>query len=90
MKLENLAPAGNREALDRAAAAGADAVYLGYAAFSARAGAGNFDEEQLREAVHFDFVNHTSYVRRDVHSNRYLLYQSGFSVFGDEKGSCIT
>ena len=51
MKLENLAPAGNREALDRAAAAGADAVYLGYAAFSARAGAGNFDEEQLREAV---------------------------------------
>ena len=51
MKLENLAPAGNREALDRAVAAGADAVYLGYAAFSARAGAGNFDEEQLREAA---------------------------------------
>ena len=49
--LENLAPAGNREALDRAAAAGADAVYLGYAAFSARAGAGNFDEDALREAV---------------------------------------
>ena len=53
MKLENLAPAGNREALDRAVAAGADAVYLGYAAFSARAGAGNFDEAALREAVHF-------------------------------------
>lgn len=58
MKLENLAPAGNREALDRAAAAGADAVYLGYAAFSARAGAGNFDEEQLREAVHFAHLHH--------------------------------
>ena len=56
--LENLAPAGNREALDRAAAAGADAVYLGYAAFSARAGAGNFDEEQLREAVHFAHLHH--------------------------------
>lgn len=58
MKLENLAPAGNREALDRAVAAGADAVYLGYAAFSARAGAGNFDEDQLREAVHFAHLHH--------------------------------
>ena len=58
MKLENLAPAGNREALDRAVAAGADAVYLGYAAFSARAGAGNFDEEALREAVHFAHLHH--------------------------------
>ena len=58
MKLENLAPAGNREALDRAVAAGADAVYLGYAAFSARAGAGNFDEKQLREAVHFAHLHH--------------------------------
>ena len=56
--LENLAPAGNREALDRAVAAGADAVYLGYAAFSARAGAGNFDEEALREAVHFAHLHH--------------------------------
>ncbi|MBQ3484913.1 MAG: U32 family peptidase [Clostridia bacterium] len=58
MKLENLAPAGNREALDRAVAAGADAVYLGYAAFSARAGAGNFDEAALREAVHFAHLHH--------------------------------
>ncbi len=56
--MENLAPAGNREALDRAVAAGADAVYLGYAAFSARAGAGNFDEEQLREAVRFAHLHH--------------------------------
>lgn len=38
--MENLAPAGNRAALERADAAGADAVYLGYSAFSARAGAG--------------------------------------------------
>lgn len=56
--MENLAPAGNREALDRAVAAGADAVYLGYAAFSARAGAGNFDEAALREAVHFAHLHH--------------------------------
>lgn len=56
--MENLAPAGTREALDRAVAAGADAVYLGYAAFSARAGAGNFDEAQLREAVAFAHLHH--------------------------------
>ncbi len=58
MIMENLAPAGNREALDRAVAAGADAVYLGYAAFSARAGAGNFDEAALREAVRFAHLHH--------------------------------
>ena len=51
--MENLAPAGNRAALERADAAGADAVYLGYAAFSARAGAGNFDRQALEEAVRY-------------------------------------
>ena len=56
--LENLAPAGNREALDRSVAAGADACYLGYAAVSARAEAGNFDEAALREAVHFAHLHH--------------------------------
>ncbi len=56
--MENLAPAGNREALKSAVAAGADAVYLGYAAFSARASAGNFDEEQLREAVAYAHLHH--------------------------------
>ena len=49
--MEILAPAGNRAALERADAAGADAVYLGYAAFSARAGAGNFDRRELEEAI---------------------------------------
>ena len=51
--MEILAPAGNREALERAEAAGADAVYLGYSAFSARAGAGNFDREELEQAILF-------------------------------------
>ena len=41
--METLAPAGTPQALDRAIAAGATAVYLGCSAFSARAGAGNFD-----------------------------------------------
>lgn len=56
--MENLAPAGTPEALHSAVAAGADAVYLGCAAFSARAGAGNFDEQQLREAVAFAHLHH--------------------------------
>lgn len=56
--MENLAPAGSMEALKRAIAAGADAVYLGYAAFSARAGAGNFDREQLAEAVRYAHLHH--------------------------------
>ncbi len=56
--MENLAPAGNWEALERAIAAGADAVYLGYAAFSARAGAGNFDAEQLEAAVRLAHLHH--------------------------------
>lgn len=56
--MEILAPAGNREALERAEAAGADAVYLGYSAFSARAGAGNFDSEGLRDAIRFAHLHH--------------------------------
>ena len=56
--MENLAPAGNREALLRADAAGADAVYLGYAAFSARAGAGNFDRQELEEAIRYAHLRH--------------------------------
>ena len=56
--MENLAPAGNREALERADAAGADAVYLGYTAFSARAGAGNFNREELAEAIRYAHLRH--------------------------------
>ena len=56
--MENLAPAGNWDALRSAVAAGADAVYLGYAAYSARVGAGNFDEQQLRDAVRFAHLHH--------------------------------
>ena len=58
MRMENLAPAGNWESLERAVAAGADAVYLGYAAYSARAGAGNFDRRQLADAIAFCHLHH--------------------------------
>lgn len=49
--MELLAPAGNEQALFQAVAHGADAVYLGYTAFSARASAGNFTEDELTRAV---------------------------------------
>ena len=49
--MELLAPAGGRDALLAAIHNGADAVYLGYTAFGARAGAGNFDEDSLREVI---------------------------------------
>ena len=51
--VEVLAPAGDGEALRAAVFAGADAVYLGLRQFSARRTAGNFDEQQLKEAVAF-------------------------------------
>jgi len=51
--MELLSPAGNREALVAAIACGADAVYLGYTAFGARSFAGNFNAEELKEAVEY-------------------------------------
>lgn len=49
MKHELLAPAGNIEAGYAALYYGADAVYLGFTKFSARAGAENFSAEELDE-----------------------------------------
>ena len=53
IKPEILAPAGSPEALVAAVRCGADAVYLGAAAFNARRNAANFSSEQLKEAVAF-------------------------------------
>lgn len=49
--LELLAPAGNAECAAAAIDNGANAIYLGYSAFSARQGAENFNDESLRETV---------------------------------------
>ena len=49
--MELLSPAGDEAALRAAVCAGADAVYLGYASFGARAAAANFDAEALERAV---------------------------------------
>ncbi|MBQ7052157.1 MAG: U32 family peptidase [Clostridia bacterium] len=51
--MELLSPAGNRDALVAAISCGADAVYLGYTAFGARSYAGNFDAQQLRDAIDY-------------------------------------
>ena len=51
MKPEILAPAGTPKALEAAVKAGADAIYLGGSLFSARAFAGNFDQEELLQAI---------------------------------------
>ncbi len=56
--MEILAPAGNRAALERAEAAGADAVYLGFTDFGARAGAGNFNRAELAEAIRYAHLRH--------------------------------
>ena len=50
-KYELLAPAGDMERLEMALHYGADAVYLAGTEFGMRASAGNFNENQLREAV---------------------------------------
>ncbi len=51
--MELLAPAGDRDALEAAVNAGADAVYLGLTRLNARRGAGNFDESALEAACLF-------------------------------------
>ena len=50
-KPELLAPAGDFEKLKTAIHYGADAVYLGDSRFSLRGKAGNFEPEELKEAI---------------------------------------
>src|SRR5437868_10462181 len=53
MRPEVLAPAGDRESLEAAVHAGADAVYFGLHGFNARARAANFDAASLAETLHY-------------------------------------
>lgn len=52
-KIEILSPAGGFDSVVAAVRSGADAVYIGAKLFSARAGAHNFDGEELRECVRY-------------------------------------
>lgn len=54
--VEVLAPAGGMEQLIAAVRCGADAVYLGAGGFNARAGAENFGEGRLKDAVSYAHV----------------------------------
>ena len=52
-KIELLSPAGNLECFYAAIRNGADAVYLAGEKYGARAYAGNFNSEELIEALHY-------------------------------------
>ncbi|MCM1115278.1 MAG: DUF3656 domain-containing protein [Clostridium sp.] len=51
MKFEILAPAGSMESLIAGVRSGANGIYLGGKSFNARRNAGNFDDNELRQAV---------------------------------------
>ena len=53
MNFEILAPAGSKEALIAGVRCGANAVYLGGKSFNARRNAGNFNDEELKEAAQY-------------------------------------
>ena len=55
---ELLCPAGDEAALRAAVDSGANAVYLGYRVFGARASAVNFDAEALEAAVRYAHLYH--------------------------------
>ena len=56
-KIELLAPAGDKERLEYAVQYGANAVYLALKDFGMRAGAPNFDADELKDAVDFSHKN---------------------------------
>ena len=74
-KPELLAPAGDFEKLRTALHYGADAVYIGDSRFSLRGKAGNFQDEQLRDAVAYTHAhNARAYVTANIFAhNRDLL-----------------
>ena len=52
-RIEILSPAGGAESVTAAVRCGADAVYIGAKAFSARASAHNFDDDEMRACVRY-------------------------------------
>lgn len=76
--MELLAPAGDETALRAAVCAGADAVYLGYSHFGARASAANFDAEALEKAVAYAHLYH---VRIHVTMNTLMKPEEEEAVF---------
>ena len=54
--IELLSPAGDFECLKAAVQSGANAVYLGASAFSARSSANNFDSDELEKAINYAHI----------------------------------
>lgn len=73
MSVEILSPAGSFESVISALRSGCNAIYVGGKLFSARAGAENFTEEQLRETV------------RLCHRNGVKVYQAINTVLTDDE-----
>ena len=72
MKLEVLSPAGNMEKLKTAVYFGADAVYFAGKSFGLRAFAGNFEREEMIEAVEFCHNNNVkAYVTVNIVAHNY-------------------
>jgi len=62
-KIQLLAPAGSLDILRTAVHAGADAIYIGGPAFSARAGAKNFTLDEMKEGIEYaHFYNRRVFV----------------------------
>ncbi len=77
-KLELLAPAGNFEKLKTAIYYGADAVYLGGKAFSLRAQADNFTEDEILKAVEYAHERNVKiYVTANIFARNYDLQKAG-------------
>ncbi|MBE7087060.1 MAG: U32 family peptidase [Clostridiales bacterium] len=91
MKIELLSPAGDMSKLKTALYFGADAVYVGGKAFSLRALAGNFSDEELSEAVEYThalgkkiYVTVNVFARNDEleKAEKYLKYLESLGVDG--------
>ena len=73
-KPELLAPAGSLNVLKTAVMYGADAVYIGGEAFGLRAAAGNFSNEEMREAIAFAHEHGAKvYVTANILAHNYDL-----------------
>lgn len=90
--LELLAPAGNFEKLKTAIYYGADAVYLGGKAFSLRAQADNFTEEEILNAVRYAHGKNVKiYVTANIFARNYDLDKVGeyFKFLQDAKVDAV-
>ena len=77
-QLELLAPAGNFEKLKTAICFGADAVYLGGKAFSLRAMADNFTNDEILQAVDYAHKRNVKiYVTANIFARNYDLENAG-------------